>query len=94
MKLINTHARNNNIDSMKTEDRGVSVLVAAYNAETTIRRCLDSLLQQTFFDMKLSLRQFRIVSLSLLNVRTVADFCMKLGSSVIKLFLCRRVQIR
>ena len=46
----------------------------------------DSLLQQTFFDMKLSLRQFRIVSLSLLNVRTVADFCMKLGSSVIKLY--------
>ena len=46
----------------------------------------DSLLQQAFFDMKLSLRQFRIVSLSLLNVRTVADFCMKLGSAVIKLY--------
>ena len=52
MKLINTHARNNNIDSMKTEDRGVSVLVAAYNAETTIRRCLDSLLQQTLGDVE------------------------------------------
>ncbi len=46
----------------------------------------DSLLQQVFFDMKLSTQQFRIASLSLLNIRTINDFCIHLGSSIIKLY--------
>ncbi|MBQ1655421.1 MAG: hypothetical protein II053_00770, partial [Bacteroidales bacterium] len=45
----------------------------------------DSLLQQVFFDMKLSTQQFRIASLSLLNIRTINDFCIHLGSSIVKL---------
>ena len=46
----------------------------------------DSLLQQVFFDMKLSTQQFRIASLSLLNIRTINDFCIHLGSSIVKLY--------
>lgn len=37
---------------MNTENRGVAVLVAAYNAESTIRQCIDSLLQQTVDDIE------------------------------------------
>lgn len=43
----------------------------------------DSLLQQVFFNMKMASPQFSIASLTLLNVRTVADFCMRLGSAVL-----------
>ncbi|MBR4826884.1 MAG: ATP-binding protein [Bacteroidales bacterium] len=46
----------------------------------------DSILQQVFYDMKLSGSQFNIASLSLLNVRSVSDFCIRLGSAVLKLF--------
>jgi len=46
----------------------------------------DSLLQQVFYDMKLSGIQFNIASLSLLSVRSVSDFCLTLGSAVLKLF--------
>ena len=46
----------------------------------------DSLLQQVFYDMKLSSMQFGIAGLSLLNVRTLEDFCLQLGSSMLKLY--------
>ncbi len=46
----------------------------------------DSLLQQAFYDMKLSGIQFNIASVSLLNVRCISDFCLLLGSSMLKLF--------
>ena len=46
----------------------------------------DSILQQVFYDMKLSGMQFNIASLSLLNVRSVNDFCLLFGSAVLKLF--------
>ena len=46
----------------------------------------DSLLQQVFYDMKLSSLQFNIAQVSLLSVRTVADFCLQLGSAIIKPF--------
>lgn len=46
----------------------------------------DSLLQQVFFDMKLSSSQFRIANVSLLNVRTIEDFCSLLGTEVVRLY--------
>ena len=46
----------------------------------------DSLLQQVFYDMKLSSLQFNIASVNLLNVRSVADFCLVLGSELLKPF--------
>lgn len=45
----------------------------------------DSLLQQVFFNMKLESKQLRVVRLSLLNIRTVADFCLLLGSEILKI---------
>ena len=46
----------------------------------------DSLLQQVFYDMKLSGIQFNIASVSLLSVRSVSDFCLRLGSAMLKLY--------
>ena len=46
----------------------------------------DSLLQQVFYDMKLSGIQFNIASVSLLGVRSVTDFCLNLGSAMLKLY--------
>ena len=46
----------------------------------------DSLIQQVFYDMKLSSMQFGIASLSLQSVRTVQDFCLNLGSAMLKLY--------
>ncbi len=46
----------------------------------------DSLLQQVFFDMKMSSSQFRIAKVSLLNVRTVAELCTRIGTAVIRLY--------
>lgn len=46
----------------------------------------DSLLQQVFYDMKLSGMQFNIASLSLLGVRSINDFCLGLGTSLLRLF--------
>ena len=46
----------------------------------------DSLLQQVLYDLKLASVQYGIVSLSLLNVRTVNDFCLSLGSALLKPF--------
>ncbi len=46
----------------------------------------DSLLQQVFFDMKMAIGQFRIAGVTLRNVRTVADFCMRLGSDILKIY--------
>lgn len=46
----------------------------------------DSLLQQVFFDLKLSLPQFKIASMSLLNVRSITDFCLLTGSAMLKLY--------
>ena len=43
-----------------------------------------SLLQQTFFNMKIRRMQFSCAEYSLLNVRTIADFMMGLGSIIIK----------
>jgi hypothetical protein len=44
----------------------------------------DSLMQQVFFDMKLDGGQFRVVRVSLLNVRSISTFCLRLGSEVMK----------
>ena len=44
----------------------------------------DSILQQVFFDLKLASPQFRIASISLLNVRSLTDFCLSAGSNILK----------
>ncbi len=46
----------------------------------------DSLLQQVFFDLKLSSRQFRIASVSFLSVRSTAELCSLLGTSILRLY--------
>ena len=46
----------------------------------------DSLLQQVFANMMLSDKSFRVVRVSLMNVRRVSDFCLKLGSEILKSF--------
>ena len=43
-----------------------------------------SLVQQTFFNMRVASRKFVPVQISLLNVRTIADVMMRLGGEVIK----------
>lgn len=44
-----------------------------------------SLIQQALFNMKVSSAiKFQVVEFSLLNIRTVADFCTKFGSSLLK----------
>lgn len=43
-----------------------------------------SLVQQTFFNMRVSSKKFTPVQLSLLNIRTIADLMMRLGGEVIK----------
>ena len=45
----------------------------------------DSLLQQVFSGMKLENRQFRVVRMSLLNIRNTEDFCLLLGSELLKI---------
>ena len=46
----------------------------------------DSLLQQVFANMKLSDGQFRVIRVSLMNVRSVESFCMRLGSEILQAF--------
>lgn len=46
----------------------------------------DSLLQQVFFNMKLETKQFRVTRLSLLNIRDVSEFCLYLGSELLKVY--------
>ena len=46
----------------------------------------DSLIQQVFYDMKLSSLQFGIASLTLQGVRSTQDFCLQLGSAMLKLY--------
>ena len=46
----------------------------------------DSLIQQVFYDMKLSSMQFGIAGLSLQSIRTVQDFCLLAGSAMLKLY--------
>ncbi|MBO4671633.1 MAG: ATP-binding protein [Bacteroidales bacterium] len=46
----------------------------------------DSVLQQVFFNMKLSSSQFRIANVSLLSVRTIADLCSLVGTEVLRLY--------
>lgn len=43
-----------------------------------------SLVQQTFFNMRVSSKKFTPIQLSLLNIRTIADLMMRLGGEVIK----------
>ena len=43
-----------------------------------------SLVQQTFFNMRIQMQKFTIVELSLLNTRTIADIMMRLGSAILK----------
>lgn len=43
-----------------------------------------SLIEQTFFNMKIATKKFSCVTCSLLNTRTKADFMLKLGSSILK----------
>lgn len=46
----------------------------------------DSLLQQVFSNMKLSDNQFRVVRVQLMSVRSVSDFCLKLGSELFRTY--------
>lgn len=43
-----------------------------------------SLVQQTFFNMRVASKKFVPIQISLLNIRTIADVMMRLGSEVIK----------
>lgn len=43
-----------------------------------------SIIQQTFFNMKVSSQKFDTVDFSLLNTRTIADLMMRLGSAILK----------
>ena len=55
--------------------------VVLYDSPKTGKK---SLVQQAFFNMKIATQRFAIAEVSFLNVRTVADLCMKLGSEVIR----------
>ena len=46
----------------------------------------DSLLQQVFSTMRISDSQFRVVRVSLMSVRSLNDFCLRLGSAVLDAF--------
>ena len=48
IKIIDEYVKKNNIDTGK-----ISVIVPAYNAEKTIRKCLDSLINQTYKNMEI-----------------------------------------
>ena len=43
-----------------------------------------SLIQQTFFNMRVASQKFEIIEYSLLNTRTIADMMMRLGSEILK----------
>lgn len=43
-----------------------------------------SLIQQTFFNMRIATQRFSIAEVSFLNARTVADLIMRLGSAIVK----------
>lgn len=43
-----------------------------------------SLVQQTFFNMRVASKKFTPIQISLLNIRTIADVMMRLGGEVIK----------
>ena len=55
--------------------------VAIYEPEKTGK---SSLIRQTFYNMRISSMQFCTAEFSLLNVRTIADYLLGLGSAVIK----------
>lgn len=55
--------------------------VAIYEPHNTGK---TSLIQQTFFNMKVANQKFETVDFSLLNARTIADLMMRLGSAVLK----------
>ena len=55
--------------------------VAIYEPPKTGKR---SLIQQTFYNMRIATQRFTTVEFSLLNTRTIADFMMRLGSAIIK----------
>ncbi|MBR3075131.1 MAG: hypothetical protein IKH11_05190 [Bacteroidales bacterium] len=46
----------------------------------------DSLLQQAFFNMKLESKQFRVVRMSLLNIRSITSLCLGMGSEILRSF--------
>ncbi len=46
----------------------------------------DSLIQQALLDGTLAQQKFDIVNLSLLNVRTMEEFCFRLGTEILKLY--------
>lgn len=43
-----------------------------------------SLVQQALYNLRTAGKRFRSVEVSLLNIRTVADFCMRLGDSMLR----------
>lgn len=57
--------------------------VSLYEAPKTGK---DSILQQVFSTLKLESRQFRVVRVSAMNVRSVSDFCIRLGSEILKAY--------
>ncbi len=57
--------------------------VCLYEAPKTGK---DSILQQVFSTLKLESRQFRVVRVSAMSVRSVSDFCIRLGSEILKAY--------
>ena len=57
--------------------------VTLYEAPKTGK---DSVLQQVFSTLKLDDKQFRVVKVPVMNVRSVSEFCMRLGSEILKVY--------
>lgn len=55
--------------------------ISIYEPPKTGKR---SLVQQTFFNMRVSSQKFTPIQISVLNIRTIADLMMRLGGEVIK----------
>ncbi len=47
---------------------------------------ITSLIQQTFYNMQISGKSFRVAELSLLNVRSLQELLLRLGSTVLRVF--------
>jgi len=63
--------------NMLSQGENVSIYDAPKSGKT-------SLIQQTFYNMKVATQRFSVVEFSLLNIRTAADLCIKLGTTLLK----------
>jgi len=57
--------------------------VTLYEAPKTGK---DSVLQQVFSTFKLDDKQFRVVKVPVVNVRSISEFCLRLGSEILKAY--------